>query len=174
MAAMIAGVIPAGAHGADRTARLDCTVASQADFPNAYTDPDNVVVGPLALISAARWTSAETVARFGGQKFPLLVKAGHTVRVTVVPSADGVAALAYGPFPRGEVRTRDGFRTETFVACDAAQSRSTTAAGPVTFWSGFILADGPLCVPLDVYVDEHEPQRVAISLGRPCPPAPRH
>jgi hypothetical protein len=174
MAAVIAGVIPHGAHGADRTARVDCRTASEANFPNAYSDPNNLVVGPLAMIGAGAPTSAETVAKFGGQKFPLLVRSGHTVTLRVLPSVQDAAALAYGPLlPQGRVTVlRDGFQSETFVACEAAQSKSSTAAGPVTFWSGAVLANRPVCVPLDVYVDEREPEHVAISLGRPCPPTP--
>lgn len=170
MAAVLAGVIPAGAHGADRTARVDCRMASEANFPNAYGDPNNLIVGPLAMVGAGGPTSAQTVAKFGGEKFPLLVRAGHTVTLRILPSADGAAALGYGPLPQGHVTVRDGFRSETFVACGAGQT-SSTADGPVTFWSGFVFADRPVCVPFDVYIDSRrEPERVAISLGRPCPP----
>jgi hypothetical protein len=39
----------------------------------------------------------------------------------------------------------------------------------VTFWSGFVLAQVPACVPLEVYVDrERSPRRVGLPLGRRC------
>ena len=68
----------------------------------------------------------------------------------------------------------DGHHTVTFVACSAGESRST-AGGPVTFWSGFVMVSEPACVPLDVYIDdEPRPRRVKIELGRRCakPPPP--
>lgn len=173
LAAAVALIIPGVAHGYPTAARATCSMQSEADFPNAYADPRNLVVGPLALVGAGAPTSAETVAEFGGNKFPLLVKVGHTVTISVLPSAHGVAALAYGGnLPQGRSLTvRDGYQTETFIACRADEPTSSTAGAgePVTFWSGFVLAARPVCVPLDVAVDERPARRVEISMGRPCP-----
>jgi hypothetical protein len=80
-------------------AREDCSTRSGANFPRAFTDPDNLVVGPLVLVGGAH-TSEGTVRRFGGNKFPLLVKQGHTVTVALSRRARETAALGYGRLPQ--------------------------------------------------------------------------
>jgi hypothetical protein len=163
-------------HG--RTAREDCATRSEASFPGAFRDPRNLVVGPLVLVGGA-FTDAGTVRKFGGNKFPLLVKAGHVVTVQLGQRVRRVAGLAYGPLPQGEVRLRDAYRAVTFVACRPGKpSRRYSIGGPsgsyadgisVTFWSGFVLARVPTCVPLDVYVDgETTPRHAGLSLGERC------
>jgi hypothetical protein len=124
-------------------------------------------------------TPASTVREFGGDKFPVLVEAGHTVTVRLAPGARREAGLAYGPLPQAEVRLRDTHQAVRFVACrpgrpsrryrPSGPSRSYADAIAVTFWSGFVLARAPTCVPLDVYVDrEPSPRRVGLALGRRC------
>jgi hypothetical protein len=115
------------------------------------------------------FTDAETVRRFGGNKFPLLVRAGHTVTVAVAPAARGTVALGYGPLPQGAVTRRDGHARVTFVACGRNERSGSRADGrAVTFWSGFLLADGPRCVPLDIWIDDEPRRRVSVALGRHC------
>jgi len=167
-AAVAALALAAGASSTDSPdprplhAREDCSTRSEARFRGAYTNPRNLVVGPLAMIAAGVPTDAQTVREFGGNKFPLLVKAGHKVTVRIARSVRGTAALGYGPLPQGEVRVRDGYRSVTFVAC---------RAGRPTFWSGFVLAREPVCVPLRVFVDgARPPERAEISLGENCDP----
>ncbi len=152
-----------------RRAREDCSTRSEARFPGAFTDDGNLVVGPLVLMGGT-YTDARTVRKFGGQKFPLLVKAGHTVRVQVGPRGRRVAGLAYGPLPEGETTMRDTYASVTFVACRPGGPSGSSADGvSVTFWSGFVLTRTPACVPLDIYVDkEPSPRRVGLSLGRRC------
>jgi hypothetical protein len=153
-----------------RTVREDCSTRSESSFPGAFTDPRNVVVGPLVLIGAA-YTPASTVRKFGGNKFPLLVKAGHTVTVRLPRGARRVAGLAYGPLPQGrEVRPRDAHQAVTFVACRPGGPSGTSADGTaVTFWSGGVAARAPACVALELYVDrEPSPRRVGLSFGRRC------
>src|SRR5215208_3833594 len=164
-----------------RGAREDCSTRSEADFPGAYTSPQNLVVGPLVLIGGA-YTHADTVREFGGNKFPLLVKSGHVVTVRVgrrAPRARRVAGLAYGVLPQRETTLRDTHRTVTFVACrqgtapdhssPSGPSGSRADGTPVTFWSGFFLARRPACVALEVYVDdERSPRRAGLPLGRRC------
>jgi hypothetical protein len=152
-------------------ARTRCAQQSSAKFPGAYADRRNLVVGPLALVGASTFTDAATAHRFGGNKFPLLVRAGHTVTVSVAPSGRRAASLGYGSLARRDAGVRDGHHTVTFVACSAAESLST-ADGPVTFWSGFVMVSEPRCVPLDVYVDDDRPRRVKIELGRRCATPP--
>jgi hypothetical protein len=157
---------------------VGCSERSEADFPGAFFDPHNLVVGPLALVGGADPTRASVVRRFGGQKFPLLVRAGHTVTVRVSPTVQRSSGLAYGPLgQRGVSRqapyhtvTRGTPRTITFVACRRPNGRSGSSAdGAVTFWSGLVLTRAPRCVPLDVHVDDESSLRhVAVSLGGRC------
>ena len=150
----------------------DCSTRSEASFPAAFTDPHNVVVGPLVLVGAG-YTSASTVREFGGNKFPALVRAGHRVTVSVARHARAAASLGYGPLPEGvELSPRDGHPAVTFVACEPGEPSGSTADGrPVTFWSGFVLTRTPGCVPLEVRVDdEPSPRLTALRMGaRRCP-----
>ena len=131
------------------------------------------------MLIAGADTDASTVREFGGNKFPLLVKAGHTVTVRLSRPGRTVAGLAYGPLPQGETKLRDTYRSVTFVACRPGRaSRRYNPNGPsgshadgaaITFWSGFVLTRAPDCIPLDIYVDDApEPRRVGLPLGRRC------
>jgi hypothetical protein len=146
---------------------LDCSSRSLAEFPGAYINRRNLVVGPLVLIGGAELTPAKVVRRFGGQKYPLLVKAGHTVTLRVSPRSDRVARLEYSM-----LRPK---RAITFVACGPQEESGSSADGEeVTFWSGGVAARRPTCVRLDVFVDgDRSPRPVAIPLGKRCPaPSP--
>lgn len=146
----------------------NCSTRSQASFPGAFTDPHNVVIGPLVLVGAA-YTDPSTVREFGGNKFPALVRAGHRVTIAVARRKRRVASLGYGPLPeKVELSPRDGHPVVTFIACRAREpSASIGAGGPVTFWSGFVLTRLPRCVPLEIWVDnESSPHRTALRMGR--------
>jgi hypothetical protein len=158
--------------------REDCSTRSEADFPGAFTSPRNLVVGPLVLIGGA-YTDPNTVREFGGNKFPLLVKAGHVVTVRLAQRGRRAAGLAYGLLPQGRTRLSDTHRSVTFVACrPGTASRRYSVNGPsgsyadgapITFWSGFVLTRRPACIPLEIYVDgASSPQRVGFALGRRC------
>ena len=155
----------------------DCSTRSEALFPGAFTDRRNLVVGPLVLVGGA-FTPAGTVTEFGGNKFPLLVKAGYTVTLRLGHGTRG-AGLAYGPLPQGRTRLSDTYRSVTFAACRPGKApRRYSEAGPsgsyaddiaVTFWSGFVLTRAPACIPLEVYVDTAaRPIRADLPLGRRC------
>ena len=163
---------------------VGCARRSEARFPGAFTSPRNVAVGPLVLVGAT-YTPANVVREFGGNKFPLLVKAGHTVTVRLSREARRSAGLAYAGLGKGrlrqgrEVQLRDAAHTMTFRACrpgpppgdyrPEGPSGSDADGEPVTFWSGFVLAGAPTCVPLEVYVDdEPSPRHVGLGLGRHC------
>jgi hypothetical protein len=146
----------------------DCSTRSEANFGAAFQSSDNLVVGPLALVGGGTFTSPSQ-ARRGGQKYPLLVKAGHRVVLEIPARARDFSALGYGPLPQGEVRLRDGHPRVTFVACGRGEHSGSTAGVPVTFWSGFVLVNAPRCVPLDVVVDDEATlRRVTVELGRHC------
>jgi hypothetical protein len=151
----------------------DCSMRSMADFGPAFADPHNLVVGPLLLVGGAEVTPEAVALAHDGQKFPLLVKAGHTVTVSLPPEARSFAGLAYGRLPQGRLQVRDAHDEITFMACDRDEPSGSRAEGPVTFWSGFVMTSVPTCLPLDVHVDdEAAPRRVEISLGADCKGVP--
>ena len=158
---------PAAPRRRPRGAVENCSTRSEAAFPDAYSNPGNVVVGPLVLVGAAD-TPPETVREFGGDKFPALVRVGHRVTVALPRRVRPFAGLGYGPLPEGvELRPRDGHRVVTFIACRRGErSGSTAGRVPVTFWSGFVLTASPRCVPLEVWVDdERSPRRRSLRMG---------
>ena len=155
----------AAKHADPVGAVADCSTRSQAGFPGAFTDPSNLVVGPLVLIGAGRTQSFDSI--FGGNKFPLLVKAGHRVTLELSARTRRSAGLAYGPLPQGQVHLRDAHRAVTFIACASGERSGSSADGkPVTFWSGGVLANAAQCVPLLVWIDSgRSPRHAVIRLG---------
>ena len=151
-------------------AAASCTHQSLAQFPHAFSSADNLVVGPFVLVGGGRLTTADTVRRFGGNKFPALVAAGHRVTVELTHRTRRFASLGYGPLPQNrELGTADGHRVVTFRSCDRRKAGSDASGRPVTFWSGFVLASEPQCVRLRVWVDaEREPHTGKLPLGHRC------
>jgi hypothetical protein len=152
----------------------DCRSRSEASFGRPFEDPRNVVVGPLVLVGGAEFTSPSVVRSVKGQKYPVLVRAGHRVQIVVPLEARRFARLGYGPLPQGEITMEEAHEAVTFVACPASEpsySQPLQTVGETTFWSGFVVADEPHCLPLDVYVDRTPvPRRVLLELGVRCPP----
>jgi len=152
------------AEGSASTSRETCETRSSGRFgERPFRNPNTLVVGPLALVGGAKFTPPSVVRGVKGQKFPLLVRAGHEVRLEVPPAARRFAGLGYGRLPQGEITLAEAHQVVTFTACSAK------ATGP-TFWSGSVVAQEPHCVPLDVYVDGGpDPLRIVLELGvRPC------
>ena len=148
-----------------------CSTRSEASFPAAFDDPGNLVVGPFVLVGAALPTPAGLVESLGGQKHPVLVRAGYEVTLRVPRSARGHISLGYGSLPQGDVEYQDGHPAVTFMACRAQDHSGSFVApgGPVTFWSGFVFARKPSCAPLDVYLaGEPKPHRIETPLGAAC------
>jgi hypothetical protein len=142
-----------------------CSTRSQAPFPDAFTNARNLVVGPLVLTGARG--RPQFAPSFHGQKFPLLLKAGHQVTLALSKSTRKFAALGYGPLPQGDVGVREAHRVVTFIACRRGQPSGSTAGGEsVTFWSGGVLSTGPRCIPIAVWIDgAKRPRRIVIHLG---------
>jgi hypothetical protein len=176
VAASLAAASAPSSTAPPRGTTVGCAKRSEADFPRAFADSRNLVVGPLALVGAGSYTPASVVREFGGNKFPLLVKAGHRVTLRLSRALHGSAGLAYAgmgrrPLPGGDVQLRDTARTMTFVACRPnGPSGSRAGAQQITFWSGFVMTGVPRCLALSVYVDgETSPRRARIALGHRCP-----
>ena len=165
--ATMAAAVPAKSapHAAPVGSVADCSMRSGARSRGAFTRPSNLVVGPLAMIGAAGTPLFSPV--FGGNKFPLLVKAGHRVTLELSPATREVAGLAYGPLPQGEVHLRDAHRVVSFIACPRGQASGSSADGQsVTFWSGGILATSARCIPLQIWIDNApQPRHVVLHLG---------
>jgi hypothetical protein len=164
---------PASAPGEGRDhprgVRVRCRDRSEADFPGAFSDPDNMVIGPLVFVGGAATANdpPSLIREYDGQKLPLLVRAGHVVTVQIPEHKRDFARLAYGrDLPQGRVRLEDAHHTITFRACRRNQRSGSRAPAPVTFWSGFVMVREPGCVPLLAYVDdEPSPRRKVMSLG---------
>jgi hypothetical protein len=141
-----------------------CAMQSGASFPGAFTSSRNLVIGPLVMIGAGGTPSFSS--SFHGQKFPLLLKAGHRVTLELSIRTRRGAALGYGPLPQGDVGVPEAHRVVTFIACRKGASDSDADGKPVTFWSGGVLVKSPRCVPLRVWTDAaSSPRRVVIRLG---------
>jgi hypothetical protein len=153
-------------HGAVET----CATQSGAEFPGAFSNPHNLVVGPLVLVGAggiSDWVPDST-GKAGFEKFQALVVQGHrlTVELPRKTRRNG-AGLAYGPLPQGETYLRDTHRVVSFIACKTG-SASSVDGRPVTFWSGSVLTRTPRCVRLLVWIDKRRaPRRAVIHLGVP-------
>jgi hypothetical protein len=150
-----------------------CATRSEADFGRAFQARRNIVVGPLVLVGGADFTPPSVVRSVMGQKYPVLVRAEHRATLVIPEEARAFAGLGYGPLPQGEITLKEAHKQVTFVACPADEpsySLPGTTVGATTFWSGFVVAHEPHCVPLDVWVDDKPtPQRIVLELGvRPC------
>jgi hypothetical protein len=165
-AAVAATAIATGrpAHG-----HATCAGQSSASFPHAYTNSRNLVVGPLVLVEGRVYSSPEVVRRVGGQKYPALVAAGHTIRIALSSRARRTNALTYADSLHSVRRLEDGLRVVTFHACDRRHAQSHAGGRPVTFWSGFILGSKPRCVHLKIWIDgASKPRRARVPVGRHC------
>jgi hypothetical protein len=152
---------------------MDSGQQTSATFPGAHDDPRNLVAGPLAILGGAVFTDAVTARRFGGNKYAVVVRAGHRATVSIPASARRTASLGYGPLPEGELGVADGHHTVTFVACPAGKPPRDRTRSAVRFWMGFVMVGEPRCVPLDVYADgDPTAQRIAIELGARCAKPP--
>lgn len=131
------------------------------------TRPENLVVGPLAVLRAGRpWAY-----RLEGEKLFVVVKGGHRVTLELSPETRRGAGLVFGRFRNPNVRLRNARRVVTFIACQPGESFDEDLDGwPVSGWVGGILASSPRCVPLRVWVDdEPTPRRAVVRFGvRTC------
>jgi hypothetical protein len=167
--AIVAAVLATASAGEaeSRSEQVEtCAGQSEANFPKAFTSNSNLVDGPLALIGAGRLTDADTVREFGGNKFPAVVAAGHTVTIRVPRALQDNASLSYGDGrPDG---LKDGYPAIKFKACGPRRAQSDADGKAVVFWSGFILTDAPRCLRVRVRIDRQAEHTRRIPLGRRC------
>lgn len=147
----------------------DCSKGSgvpQGSLSREFGSRWNLIVGPLAMSGAAASPGGYSYD-FGGNKFPLYVRAGHRVTLALTRSTRGHAGLHYVALPR-VVPPRSGYRVITFIACRQGEFSPGLGsnAGRLSFWAGGVVASAPRCVPLLVWVDEEpSPRRAVIHLG---------
>jgi hypothetical protein len=168
LVALLLAAVASTAAAADG-GRATCEHQSTAGFPNAFGDAHNLVVGPLVLVGGRTYTPPDAARRFGGQKFAALVAAGHRVRIAISRRARANVALTYADSVHGSRSLSDGVRVVRFERCSRDEAGSTAGRRPVTFWSGFILTNGPRCVHLKVWIDgASKARRASIPIGRRC------
>jgi hypothetical protein len=169
-AATLVGAAAAAAPQRPEGAPATCRHQSSAGFPKSSR---NLVVGPLVLVGARAHSPPETIAKFGGQKYPAVVLAGHRITVELPRGVRRSLSLLYADdywkLPDGERTVRDGHRVVEFRACAPNRADSSYNGRPATFWSGFVLTTVPRCLKLRIWIDdERTPRRARIPLGRRC------
>jgi hypothetical protein len=169
-AATLAGAAVAAAPSRPDGAPAPCRHQSSAGFPKSAR---NLVVGPLVLVGARESSSPEVIARFGGQKYPAVVLAGHRVSVELPRAVRRSTSLLYADdhwkLPDGERTVGDGHRVVDFRACTTDRAGSSYDGRDATFWSGFVLTTVPRCLKLRIWVDgERRPRSARIPLGKRC------
>jgi hypothetical protein len=151
-------------------ARATCRHQSSAGFRKSAR---NLVVGPLVLVGARAYSSPDVIAKFGGQKYPALVLAGHRVTVELPRTVRRSTSLLYADDnwkrPDGPRTVRDGHRVVDFRSCTTDRAGSSYDGREATFWSGGVLTTVPRCLNLRIWVDdERTPRRARIALGKRC------
>jgi hypothetical protein len=165
LSAAAVATAPEPPHGAPAT----CRHQSSAGF---RASPRDLVVGPLVLVGAREYSSPALIRRFGGQKYPALVLAGHRVTVEL-PRGVRRTSLLYADdhwsLPDGPRTVGDGHRVVDFRSCTTDRAGSSYDGHDATFWSGFVLTTVPRCLRLRIWVDdERVPRRARIPLGKRC------
>jgi hypothetical protein len=151
---------------------VDCSkVSGIGRGVDDFTDPQSLVVGPLAIRGAGRML----VYSVGGrEKLLVFVKGGHRVTLELPGETRRDAGLIVPDhLPHGGLGHRYTRRVATFTACRQGEyeavfpsSARDMTTWPVSGWVGMLLAGSPRCVPLLVWVDdEPTPRRTVIRFG---------
>ena len=169
--AVVVATVLAGAAlaGAADLGRASCSHQAEASFPGAYTSARNLRVGPLVLVGGRTYSSPETVRRFGGQKYPALLAAGHTARIEISPRARRTTSLTWAAAAHGTRRVEDGLRVVSFHACGRRARRATPTGARSRSGRASSSPQPPRCLRMKVWIDgARTPRRVRIPLGRRC------
>jgi hypothetical protein len=145
-------------------------------FPEAFTNRErNVVVGPLSLPWAAGHAdvSPDLINRFGGDKFPVLLREGRSATIRIAKALRPTAA-GYERVPLAEagfVRREQPVRNLAFTACRRGQAENVVDKGVrVTFWMLWMKVRAPACVYLDISIDGKAVRKRTTSWGAgACP-----
>jgi hypothetical protein len=145
-----------------------CDSQSEASFPQAFSGPEHLVVGPLAFWHLREIEDATVVnlREHDGWKSPALVRPGHTVTVSVGRSARSYARLQYVHVPGRDPSDLQAFpHTVRFKSCSRRRAQSDVDGHPVTFWSGFVVIRKAACLPLTIRVDRRRPRHRVLSVA---------
>jgi hypothetical protein len=147
-------------------------------FPAAFTDrAQNLVVGPLSLPFATRHAdvSPDVINRFGGDKFPVLLREGRTATIRIAKALRPGAA-GYERVPLGEagfLRRDRPVRKLVFAACPQGEAQNVVDDRRVTFWMLWMKVRAPACVYLDISIDGKRTRKRTTSWGAGACPARR-
>ena len=167
----LAGATAGGAPPRKGVKTATCRQQAGAAFPHAFTNQDNVIVGPFAFSGLRRASkeNPDAINFHGGWKSPALLRVRHRAVVTIDKGARSYARLNYTHSARG---FRSQPHTTRFIACASGQEAISNADGkPITFWSGsFVLKQAPACVGIKIKVDRGHPRHRTIAIGQAsCP-----
>ena len=152
----LALVAPAARASARGVETATCASQSKASFPQAFSRPEHLAVGPLAFWHLREIDDAtvENLREHDGWKSPALVRPGHTVTVSVGRSARSYARLQYVHVPGGDPSALRAFRAQSDVD-----------GRPVTFWSGFVVIRKAAFLPLTTRVDRRRARHRELSVA---------
>ena len=168
---VVTAALPAVASASGGRAVARCSQQSTADFPGAFSDPANLVVGPFAWLGARRGRIDGAYKGRYRWKQPVLVQPGHRVTLRVAMRAAGLAGLVYAGVG-GDWDFARTVRVMSFHSCSQDKASSHSSGQAVTFWSGgIVLTRSPACVPVMIRIDRGPVQRrtVAMGPGARCP-----
>jgi hypothetical protein len=175
LAMLSCGVATSAAYVGTRT--TDCGVQPPGVFSlPPFGDADDVRFGPLvfANLKRARLTTPANTERHGGWKSPVYIRWGHSVTVSIDPSARSFARMGYVHLRNGNgLAFRDAPHTVRFVSCHRRRA-ARNGRIPQTFWSGFfMLQRSPACVPISVTIDGRRRRHRTIPIAqRSCASTP--
>jgi len=164
----LALVAPAARASARGVETATCASQSKASFPQAFSRPEHLAVGPLAFWHLREIDDAtvENLREHDGWKSPALVRPGHTVTVSVGRSARSYARLQYVHVPGRDPSDLRAFpHTVRFKSCSRRRAQSDVDGRPVTFWSGFVVIRKAACLPLTIRVDRRRPRHRELSVA---------
>ena len=173
---LLALLVPAAAQAKRPPVVGTCGGANAGGtFAGAFADRSrNVIVGPLSLPFAASHTdvSPALINRFGGDKFPVLLREGRTATIRIAKALRPVPA-GYERVPLAEaafsVRGRP-VRSLVFRACPRGEAQNVVDGVRVTFWMLWITVRAPACVYLDISIDGKRTRKRTTSWGAgACP-----
>jgi hypothetical protein len=169
--AIVAAVVAPAASASGGRGVARCSQQSTADFPGAFFDPANLVVGPFAWLGARRGRVDGAYKGRYRWKQPVLVRPGHRITLRIGSGAARFAGLEYAGVG-GDWDYRRSVRVMSFHSCANERASSRSSGQPVTFWSGgIVLTRSPACVPVTIRVDRGPVQyrTVAMGEGARCP-----
>jgi hypothetical protein len=155
---------PAGQQ--PRSVSLNCAYQIAGEYAKDW-QRHSIHIGPVWLIDArpaGASTDGSSPLPFGD--LPVNVKDGAHVRIAVAGAARSYFRFLFGAAGTGGRYTlRDGQLSVTFTGCRRGHDLGMYP-GYTQFWGGFVIAEVPACVSLEVWAGAgHRPARIAFAVG---------